>query len=128
VETKVETYYHSLYEAAVVLNSARAAKDILQSIVENVTTALNAKGCSLMLLTPDRKVLARAAAHGLSESYMKKGPVSADRSLSEALSGKAVSVLHAAEDDRVQYPEHARTEDIASILSVPMMLREEIVG
>jgi GAF domain-containing protein len=128
METSVETYYHSLYEVAAVLNSSRSAKDILQSIVENVAWTVGAKGCSLMLLTQDKKILSHAAAYGLSEWYVKKGPVSADKSLSEALAGKVVSVLHASEDDRIQYPERARKEKIASILSVPMMLREEIVG
>jgi len=128
METSVETYYHSLYEVAAVLNSSRTAKDILQSIVENVAKAVGAKGCSLMLLTQDKKVLSHAAAYGLSEWYVKKGPVLADKSLSEALAGKVVSVLHTSEDDRIQYPEQARKEEIASILSVPMMLREEIVG
>ncbi|MGA2106596.1 MAG: GAF domain-containing protein [Syntrophorhabdales bacterium] len=128
METNVETYYHSLYEVAAVLNSSRAAKDILESIVENVARTVGAKGCSLMLLTQDKKVLSRAAVYGLSERYVKKGPVLADKSLSEALRGKVVNVLHASQDDRIQYPEQARKEEIASILSVPMMLREEIVG
>jgi len=128
METNVETYYHSLYEVAAVLNSSRAAKDILESIVENVARTVGAKGCSLMLLTPDRKVLTHAASYGLSERYIKKGRVLADKSLSEALAGRVVSVLHASEDDRVQYPEQARKEGIASMLSVPMVLREEIVG
>jgi len=128
MKTRVEVYYHSLYEVASILNSAHTARDILQSIVENVAKTVGAKGCSLMLLTPDRKILSRAASYGLSERYIKKGRVSADKSLSEALAGKLVNVLHASEDDRVQYPEQARKEGIASILSVPMILREEIVG
>jgi GAF domain-containing protein len=128
MKTKVEAYYHSLYEVAAILNSAHAPKDILQSIVENVAKTVGAKGCSLMLLTPDRKVLTHAASYGLSERYIKKGRVLADKSLSEALAGRVVSVLHASEDDRVQYPEQARKEGIASMLSVPMVLREEIVG
>lgn len=128
MKVSIETYYHSLYEVAGVLNSSRSAKDILQSIVEAVANTLGAKGCSLMLLSPDKKVLSHAAVCGLSEWYIKKGPVLADKSLSEALAGKVVSVFHASEDDRIQYPEHARKEEIASVLSVPMMLREEIVG
>jgi hypothetical protein len=50
MEKTVEIYYQSLYEAAAALNSARAAGDILQSIVEKVAKAVGAKGCSLMLL------------------------------------------------------------------------------
>jgi len=128
MEKTVEIYYQSLYEAAAALNSARAAAEILQSIVEKVAKAVGAKGCSLMLLSPDKRVLLHTAACGLSDWYIRKGPVSADKSLSDALEGKVVAVLHAPEDERIQYREQAKKEGIASILSVPMMLREEIIG
>ena len=124
----VESYFQSLYEVAATLNSARAAGDILQAMVENVAKSLRAKGCSLMLLSPNKKILIHTAAYGLSDWYMKKGRISADKSLSEALEGKVVAVLHAPEDDRIQYREEAKKEGIASVLSVPMMLREEIIG
>jgi GAF domain-containing protein len=117
-----------LYELAAAVNSARAPASVLQSIAENVARALSAKGCSLMLLTPDRKQLLHTASYGLSDWYVRKGPVSADRSISEALEGKPVAVLEAAKDQRIQYREQAKKEGIASILSVPMMLREAVVG
>jgi GAF domain-containing protein len=81
-----------------------------------------------MLLSPDRKVLLHTVAYGLSEWYVKKGPVSADKSISEALEGKAVAILDVTKDDRIQYREQAKKEGIASILSVPVMLREENIG
>jgi len=128
METTEKSYYHSLYEVAAVLNSARAPEAILQSIVENVGKTVGAKGCSMMLLSPDRKVLLHTVAYGLSEWYVRKGPVFADRSISEALEGKPVAVLDATKDERIQYREQAKQEGIASVLSVPVMLRKEIIG
>jgi len=128
MERNKEHYYTSLYELAATLNSARAPEAVLQSIVEGVAKAMGAKGCSLMLLSPDRKVLLHTVAYGLSDYYVRKGPVSADRSISETLEGKAVAILDATQDDRIQYREQAKKEGIASILSVPMMLREENIG
>jgi GAF domain-containing protein len=124
----VERYYQELYEVAAVLNSARDPQAVLHAIVALVAKAVGAKGCSLMLLTPDRKVLLHTAAYGLSDWYVRKGPVSADKSISESLEGKAVAVLEATKDERVQYRQQARKEGIVSILSVPTMLREEIIG
>jgi len=128
METRKETYYQSLYELAATLNSSRAPESILQSVVEGVAKAMGAKGCSLMLLSPDRKVLLHTVAYGLSDWYVRKGPVSADKSISEALEGKPVAILDATEDHRIQYREQAKKEGIASILSVPMTLREDIIG
>jgi len=125
---KSDKYYQNLYELAATLNSARSPDDILRSIVENVARAMNAKGCSLMLLTPDKKVLLHTAAHGLSDWFVRKGPVSADKSMSESLKGDSVAVLDAATDDRVEYQKQVKQEGIVSILSVPVKLRDEIVG
>lgn len=121
-------YYENLYEIAAAMSSVRNPENVLQSIVENVTKAMGSKGCSLMLLTPDRKLLLHTAAYGLSDWYVRKGPVSADKSISEALEGKPVAVRNATEDERIQYREQARREGIVSILSVPMILREETIG
>jgi GAF domain-containing protein len=128
MERNKESYYTSLYELASALNSASSSESILQSITEGVAKAMGTKGCSLMLLTPDKKALLHTVAYGLSDWYVRKGPVSADRSISEALEGKPIAVFEAAKDDRIQYREQAKKEGIASILSVPMMLREETIG
>jgi len=128
MERGKENYFTSMYELAATLNSARAPESILRSVVEGVTKAMGAKGCSLMLLSPDRKALLHTAAHGLSDWYVRKGPVSADKSISEALEGKPIAILDATEDHRIQYREQAKKEGIASILSVPMTLREDFIG
>ncbi len=128
MEARKEIYYQSLYEMAAALNSSHAPEAIVQSVVEGVAKAMEAKGCSLMLLSPDRKVLLHAVAYGLSDWYVRKGPVSADKSISKALEGKPVGVLDATKDERIQYREQAKKEGIVSILSVPMMLRDETIG
>ena len=128
MEARKEVYYQSLYEMAAELNSSHAPEAIVQSVVEGVAKAMELKGCSLMLLSPDKKVLLHTVAYGLSDWYVKKGPVSADKSISEALRGKAVAIFDATGDGRIQYREQAKKEGIASILSVPIMLREEALG
>ena len=126
---KVERrYYESLYEVATAMNSARTPENMLSSIVEKVANTLGAKGCSIMLLTPDRKRLLHTAAYGLSDWYIRKGPYLADKSIAETLRGKPVAILDASTDERMQYPEHQAKEGVVSILSVPIMLRDEVIG
>ena len=123
-----KTYYHSLYQLAATLNSARSGEAIVLSIVEGVAKAMGAKGCSLMLLTPDKKVLLRTATYGLSDWYARKGPVFADKSISETLEGKPVAILDATVDARIQYQKQLKEEGIVSVLSVPVKLREKVIG
>jgi GAF domain-containing protein len=122
-------YSHKqFYEVAQAVTSAGDPKSVLQSTVESVAEHIGARGCSIMLFTPNKQHLLHSAAYGLSEQYIKKGPVSVDESISDALEGNPVVVLDATKDERMQYPNHAKKEGIASILSVPIMHDEDIVG
>ncbi|MFC1994768.1 GAF domain-containing protein, partial [Chloroflexota bacterium] len=121
-------YFQTLYQLAAEVNSARSPENVLHSIVEITAKGVGAKGCSLMLLTPDKAQLLHTAAYGLSDRYVRKGPVSVDRSISQALEGQAVAVRNAVVDARIQYRQQAQQEGIASILCVPMMLKEGTVG
>jgi len=121
-------YYQSICEFTEAVISAHSPGDVLSSIVERVANAMEVKACSVMLLVLDRKVLLYVASYGLSEEYIKKGAVSAEKSVGEALTGKAMTFLNVTEDERIQYREDARREGIASMLSVPMIPRGAPMG
>jgi len=123
-----KSYYESLYQVTAAVTSARNPENVLLAIVENVTQCMGVKGCSLMLLTWDKKLLLHTVCCGLSESFIKKGPLTVDESIRKALDGEPVIILDVTEDERIQYPEAARKEGIKSILTVPIMLREENIG
>jgi signal transduction histidine kinase len=128
VANKKDRYYRSLYEIAAAVNSVHTPESVLDAIVETTCKTLKAKGCSLLLLTEDRKTLLHTAAYGLSDWYIRKGPVSADKSISEVLEKKAVAILNVTEDERVQYRAQAKQEGITSMLSAPIVLKGEVVG
>lgn len=128
MEMKEAPFYRALYEVAVTINSSLDPQDVLRSIPESTARALGAKGCSIMLLSPDRRELYHNSAYGLSDWYVRKGPMSVDLSMAEALKGHPVAVLDAGRDPRVQYRSQAVTEGIASMLSVPIRLRDQVIG
>jgi signal transduction protein with GAF and PtsI domain len=101
---------------------------VLGLIVERIVQPLGIKASALRLLDERTHRLELAASHGLSEEYLKKGALFADRSMADALRGRPVLVENAPADDRVQYREEARAEGIASILSVPMLVKGRIIG
>ncbi len=120
--------YKVLYEIAQELNSNLAPQEVLRTIVETICDTAGAKGCSLMLLTPDRQQLIHTVAHGLSDWYVRKGPVRVDAAIAQALDGKPVAILDATTDTRVQYREQAKKEGIVSMLSFPLMRRGQVIG
>jgi len=121
-------YYPCLYETAVALSSTRSPKEILRNLVDRVTRTIGAKGCSIIMLSPNKTRMFHVTAYGLSNRHIKKGPILADKSISEAIEGKVVAILKANEDERIHYREEAEREGIASILSVPMKLNDKIIG
>ncbi len=124
-------YFHELYEIAIAINSAGSVQGVLQTIVEKTARALKAKGCSIMLLMPDRKALMHTVSYGLSDAFIKMGPRLVNRSLPETVTGKgSVSIIRDInqESQRVAYPDAAKKEGIVSILAVPMKLKDSIVG
>ena len=122
-------YYETLFEAAKAVNSSLRLNDVLKAIVESTAKATDAKGCSVLLLSSDRKKLWYGASYGLSEQYLKKGEILADTSIAETWSeNRPVLVQRAAFDWRIQYREEAKKEGIGSILSVPLVLKDEVIG
>ena len=123
-----EYRYRTLYAIAKRLTSSLAPEEVLNTIVQSIAKAVDAKGCSLMLLFPDRKQLMHTISYGLSKWYLRKGPVISNAIISEVLKGNPVAILDATKDPRVQYKEQAKKEGIASMLSVPLMPDGEVVG
>lgn len=103
-------------------------KTILQTLTEDVAKAIGVRAATIRLLDENRVTLRLAASYGLSESYLKKGPISAEKSIAQALQGKPVVVKDAATDAGVQYRDEKMQEGIVTILSVPIKSRDEVIG
>jgi len=121
-------YFRTLYEIAKKLNSPLAVDDVLDNVVQCAAEGVGAKACSLLLLSPDRKRLVHTVSYGLSDSYLRKGPIRFDSAALEALQGRPMAILNAPEDPSVQYPHAARQEAIASMLSIPVTLEQDVIG
>lgn len=125
---ETEQCYKVLYDIAQKLNSKLAPQEVLRTIVEGIRDAADAKGCSLMLLTPDRQQLIHSVACGLSDWYVRKGPVRVDAAIAQALDGKPVAVRDATIDPRIQYKDQAKKEGVVSMLSLPLTRRGQVIG
>ena len=128
MESKEMMYFRLFREVCRQISSTLELSKILTLITENATKALVAKGCIIYLLDRRDKKLKISAHYGLSDAYIEKGPVDADKSIMASLQGEMVFICDAAKDERLQYPEMARKEGIGTILSIPMSVRGHIIG
>ncbi|MDO9123150.1 MAG: GAF domain-containing protein, partial [Deltaproteobacteria bacterium] len=92
------------------ISSSLDLKGVLHLIVKSTCETTGSKGCTLMLLDEKGERLEVKASFGLSDQYVGKGPLSADRSISDTLKGEPVIIEDATSDPRVQYPQEAKRE------------------
>lgn len=101
---------------------------VLERVARSVVEQLDLRACHFRLLSRDRRELEHVAAHGLSAGFIEKGPVDAERSVAEALRGEVVTVSDCANDPRIQYPRAFVEEGISSMLVVPLVTRDQVIG
>ena len=120
------TYFQTFYGLARVINSSLEPSVVLDHIAEETTLAMQAKGCTIRLLGKAGDILVPVASFGLSDRYVRKGPVvvKSSRVDQEALGGEVVVIEDPGNDPRFQYPEKAREEGLGSVLVVPLMAEE----
>lgn len=90
--------------------------------------ALGIKGCALFVLNPATSELEHLSNFGLSNAYLAKGPVLADKGMGETARGGSIIVRDVETDSRIQYPEEAKKEGIRAVVSIPIVLSGETLG
>lgn len=120
--------YVTLLKIADAISSSRDTEEVLLLTTESVARAMEVKGASLFLIDRKTHELELAASFGLSKEYLNKGPISALQSIASSLDSGPVAIYDVTDDPRIQYPEAAKKEGIASILSVPVRVRGNVIG
>jgi GAF domain-containing protein len=121
-------YLQLLLEVTKTITSAHTSDKVLNLIVDRIPEVVNVDAATIRLLDPTGKKLLLKAASGLSDTYLKRGPIDAEESVLNALKGTPIAIADAAEDARFQYPEAARKEGIASLLVAPIPIQGEVGG
>jgi GAF domain-containing protein len=120
--------YETLLKVTKAISHSRDPEEVVLMTVESIKTALDVKGCTLFLFNRNTNDLEVAASFGLSDEYINKGPVSALRSIAQSLEEGPIAIYDVTDDPRIQYPEQAKKEGIASILCVPIVARGQLIG
>ena len=124
-------YFDILYRVTRTVNSSLDVMQILGMIVSSTAEALEARACSLRLLSPDGRRLFIGATYGLSADYRAKGPVDLANSQVDCLAiqdKKTIYIADAQTDPRFQYGDRAREEGIVSVVVVPLSVQDQPIG
>jgi putative nucleotidyltransferase with HDIG domain len=121
---------HAIFEIDKAITSAIDLETVLQQIVQMSIGLLDARISSIMLLDEETDELIIAAAHGLSEVYIRKGPIKVGESIAGRViqEGRPIAVEDISIDARHAYADQARVEGLCSLLSVPLSLKDRVIG
>lgn len=104
--------------------------EILQLIVTMTASVMQSKICSLMLLDEEKQELTITATQALSAEYLNKPNVKVGESVSgrAVLEKKPIVVMDVTQDKTYMFPDVAKKEGVVSMLSVPMILGDKVIG
>ena len=126
--TKHTIDYDSIIKLTNAISQCTDPEKIALITAESVTKAFDAKGCSVFLVNRKTREMGLVASYGLSSEYLDKGKVSFMQPIKEAKDAVPIAIYDVMDDPRIQYPEEAKKEGISSLLGVPIISHNEIIG
>ncbi len=121
---------HAIFEIDKSITSSIELDVVLEQIVQLSVALIGGKLSSLMLLDEEKQELVIVASQGLSEQYTSKGNIKVGQSIAGMVitEGRPLAVPDIRSDPRHAYPELAAREGLCSMLSVPLCLKDGIIG
>jgi len=120
----------TLSQVSETVTSNRLIEDVLQLIVTMTAQLMSSKICSIMLMDQDSGELRITATQSLSDAYRRKPPLK----VGQSMSGRAVQeqrpvyVPDVTAEGGYFYRDLAKREGLHSLLSVPMLMKNNVIG
>lgn len=120
----------TLAEVSETVTSPLYLEEVLRLIVEMAARTMEAKTCSLLLVDEETKDLVLTAAHGAGERYGTGARLKVGDGIIGlvAREGKSIAVADVQADPRYREQEMAASEGLRALLSVPLAVRERVIG
>ncbi len=121
-------YYDTIIKLTTAISQCRDPEEVALLTAESVKTAFKAKGCSVFLVDRKTRELGLVASSGLSQEYLEKGPIHFMQTIKEAKDAVPIAIYDVSDDPRIEYPDAAKEEGISSLLGVPIISHNKILG
>jgi signal transduction histidine kinase/putative methionine-R-sulfoxide reductase with GAF domain len=121
---------NALLEISKAIASGLYLEDVLRLIVTVTANLMNSKICSLWILDEKDQKLKLKATQSMSEEYLKERSLAMGEGVvgHVALHNRPMAILNVLQDPLYKEKELARKEDLVSMLSVPMCIRDKVIG
>ena len=129
-KTSYKKQIQALSEISQAISSDRYLDDILKLIVTVTANVMDSKICSLWILDEKERVLRIRATQTMSEEYLKERILK----LGEGVVGyvaqqnKSLAIPDVLKEPRYKEKELAKKEGLVSLLSVPLTVKDKVIG
>lgn len=110
------------------MSSSLDVKKIIQAMTNELVETLRIKAASVRLLDEETLTVKLITSFGLSDKYLNKGPVAADKNIARALKGETIYIKDVSIDPGIQYKKEKAEEGIVSMLYVPIKSQDKVIG
>ena len=125
---KTKDFFKTICKVSRAFGTTLSRQKLLELIVENAVDSMDAKAASLFLEDRKNDIFVPVAQKGLSETYLHARPISAKKTVAAVLKGGHLYIKDATSDPRIENHDAKKAEGIASILDVPVMVRDRVIG
>lgn len=101
---------------------------LLDLIVSSAIETMQGKAACLFLADEKTDVFMPVAQKGLSDNYLHAAPLNARKLVNAIMKGGYLAFRDATSDPRLQHHDLKKTEGIASILTVPVRVKDKTIG
>lgn len=126
--TKRNSYFKTFCRISKAFGTTLKKEKLLDLIVQSAIETMGAKAACLFLADEEKDVFVPMAQKGLSKNYLHANPIRAKKIVDEILKEGYLSFYDATTDLRLENLEEKKAEGIASILSVPIMIKKKAIG
>lgn len=125
-----ERYIKALSQISKAITSERYIEDILRLVVTVTAETMHSKICSLWLIDDSDNSLKLRATQSISEDYLKERSLKMGEGIvgQVALKQEPRVVLNVLEEPDYKEKELARKEGLVSMISLPMVVKDRVVG
>jgi GAF domain-containing protein len=126
--TQQPSYFQTFCKISKAFGTTLSGEQLVEMIVASSMEAMLAKAACLFLADEAKDVFVPVAQKGLSENYLHAKPMHAKTIVGAILKGGYLHIKDATSDPRVEHHEVKKSEGIASILVVPVMVQDKAIG
>jgi len=125
-----KSYIDTLSKISKAITSDLYLEDMLKLVVTLTANVMGAKICSLWLLDENTRELKIRATQAMSREYLKERALKVGEGIVGlvAKDKQAIIIPNVLEDQRYKEKKLAKKEGLASMLSVPMLVKKKIIG